>query len=153
MTQMCFQDCFPDHVAICYGCGRNNPEGFKIRSYWEGDVGVCRFTPKETHCAFPGVVYGGLIASLIDCHSICTAMANAYREANRELGTEPVLYFVTGELNVKYIKPTPMNTQLILKAHVTEQQPKKSYVQCSVFADNIETARGTVLGIRVQSYT
>jgi len=152
MSEKCFQDCFPDSVAICYGCGRNNPEGLQIKSYWEGDEAVCHFTPKQYHSAFPGVVYGGLIASLIDCHSICTAMAHAYREDKRELGTEPVLYYVTGELNVKYLKPTPMNTQLILKAHVTEQQTKKSYVHCSVFAENTETARGNVLGIRVKSY-
>jgi acyl-coenzyme A thioesterase PaaI-like protein len=152
MSDKCFQDCFPDDVAICYGCGRNNPEGLQIKSYWEGDAGVCYFTPKHYHSAFPGVVYGGLIAALIDCHSICTAMAHAYREDNRELGTEPLIYFVTGELKVKYLKPTPMNTKLILQAHVTKQQSKKSYVHCSVFANNIETAVGTVLGIRVASY-
>jgi acyl-coenzyme A thioesterase PaaI-like protein len=152
MAEKCIQDCFPDHVAICYGCGRNNPEGLQIKSYWEENIGICRFTPKKYHTAFPGVVYGGLIAALIDCHSICTAMAHAYRQENRELGTDPVIYFVTGELNVKYLKPTPMNKQLVLKANVTEQLPRKSYIHCSVFADNVETARAHVLGVRVQSY-
>jgi acyl-coenzyme A thioesterase PaaI-like protein len=152
MAEKCFQDCFPDHVAICYGCGRNNPKGLQIKSYWEKDEGVCRFTPAHYHTAFPNVVYGGLIAALIDCHSVCTAMAHAYRVDHRELGSEPVIYFVTGELNVKYLKPTPMNTQLILKARVTEQKTRKSYVHCSVFADDIETAKATVLAVRVQSY-
>jgi len=152
MNPKSFQDYFPDDVAICYGCGRNNPDGLQINSYWEGDTGVCRFYPKDYHTAFPNVVYGGLIAALIDCHSIGTAMAHAYRMENREMGTAPEIYFVTGELKVKYLKPTPMQKELVLRANVTEYQPKKTLVHCSVFADNVETSRGSLLGIRVPSY-
>jgi len=152
MSEKCFQDCFPDHVAICYGCGRNNPEGLQIKSYWEGNEGVCRFTPKPYHTAFPNVVYGGLIAALIDCHSICTAMAHAYRMDNRDLGSEPKIYFVTGTLNVSYLKPTPMNVELTLRAKVLEQKTRKSYVHCSVFAGETETAKAEVLAVRVKSY-
>jgi len=147
-----FQDYFPDDVAICYGCGRHNPKGLHIKSYWENDEGVCRFLPERHHTAFPNVVYGGLIASLIDCHSICTAMAHACKIENRDMDTETDIYYVTGELNVRFLKPTPTETELILRARVTEYTDRKSYVHCSVFANDIETAQGKVLGIRVPSY-
>jgi acyl-coenzyme A thioesterase PaaI-like protein len=147
-----FQDYFPDDVAICYGCGRNNPKGLHIKSYWENDVGVCRFLPEPHHTAFPGVVYGGLIASLIDCHSICTAMAHACRIEHRDMEKELDVYYVTGELKVRFLKPTPTETEIVLRAHISEFTDKKSNVKCSVFANNIETARADVLAIRVSSY-
>ncbi|KPA14116.1 Thioesterase [Candidatus Magnetomorum sp. HK-1] len=152
MKKFAFQDYFPDDVAVCYGCGRHNHEGLHIKSYWENDEGVCRFMPEAHHIAFPKVVYGGLIASLIDCHSICTAMAHAYKIEKREMGTEPGIYFVTAELNVRFLKPTPTETELVLRAHVTESEDRKSYVHCSLFAGDIETACADVLGVRVQSY-
>ncbi|MBF0451924.1 MAG: PaaI family thioesterase [Candidatus Magnetomorum sp.] len=152
MKPLAFQDYFPDDVAICYGCGRNNPKGLQIKSYWEADEGICRFLPESHHTAFPKVVYGGLIASLIDCHSICTAMAHAYRLENPDMTSAPDIYFVTAELNVRFLKPTPTETELVLRAHVTECETRKSYVHCSVFAQNIETARGKVLAVRVPSY-
>ena len=66
MTAKAFQDYYPDDLSHCYGCGRLNPEGLQIKSYWEGDEAVCTYLPRACHTAIPGYVYGGLIASLID---------------------------------------------------------------------------------------
>ncbi|MGB8300059.1 MAG: PaaI family thioesterase, partial [Azonexus sp.] len=63
-----FQDYYPENVAHCYGCGRLNADGHQIKTYWEGDESVTRFQPRPEHTAIPGFVYGGLLASLIDCH-------------------------------------------------------------------------------------
>ena len=64
-----FQDYYPENLAHCYGCGRLNPHGHQIKTFWDGDETVTRFTPLPHHTAVPGFTYGGLIASLVDCHS------------------------------------------------------------------------------------
>lgn len=79
MAEKAFQDYYPDQLSHCYGCGRLNTAGLQIKSYWDGDESVCEYTPKPYHTALPGCVYGGLIASLIDCHGTGTASAAAYR--------------------------------------------------------------------------
>jgi len=145
------QDYYPDAIAICYGCGRNNPEGLHIRTRWDGKEGVFRFRPKAYHTAFPGVVYGGLIASLIDCHSIGTCVAAAYEAEGRAPGTEPEITFVTGNLNVTYRAPTPIDAELVLRATVKEQHERKIIIVCTLHADGKECARGEVTGIRIPS--
>ena len=72
-----FQDYYPEDVAHCFGCGRLNEHGHHIKSYWDGGETVARFVPRPYHTAIPGYVYGGLIASLIDCHGTGTAAAAA----------------------------------------------------------------------------
>jgi acyl-coenzyme A thioesterase PaaI-like protein len=145
------QDSYPDNVAICYGCGRNNPHGLHIETLWDGAEGVCHFTPQDYHTAFPGFVYGGLLASLIDCHSIGTAIAAMYDAENRAPGTEPEITAVTANLNVDYLKPTPIGVELVLRARIEELTPKKAIVACSLYASETETVRGRVVAVRVPS--
>ena len=103
MSDRAFQDYYPEALAHCYGCGRLNPHGHHIRSFWDGEESVCVHTPEPHHIAIPGFVYGGLIASLIDCHGTGTASAAAYRAAGREMGSAPPLRFVTGALKVDFL--------------------------------------------------
>jgi acyl-coenzyme A thioesterase PaaI-like protein len=142
------QDFYEDEVAICYGCGRHNTHGLNIRTYWDGEEGVCHFKPRSYHTAFPGFVYGGLIASLIDCHSVGTATAASYQAEGREPGTEPQIRFVTGTLNVRYLQPTPINVELILRARIKALYEKKIVVSCSLYANEKECAQGEVIAIR-----
>lgn len=151
MTEKPIQDFYPDTVAICYGCGRLNPEGLHIQTYWDGEEGVCRFTPQDHHTAFPGFVYGGLLASLIDCHSMGTAIAATYHAEGREPGTDPEITYVTGNLNVSYLKPTPIDGEIVLRARMTELHSRKAILTCSVFAGDEECVRGEVVAVRVQS--
>ena len=109
------QDFYPDDVAHCFGCGRLNEYGHQIKSYWEGDETVSHFMPKEYHTAIPGYVYGGLIASLIDCHGTGTAAAAAYKSENREMDSEPAFRFVTASLHVDYLFPTPLGVLLEIR--------------------------------------
>ena len=94
MPEKAFQDEYAPEFAMCYGCGRLNEHGLHIQSRWDGDETVCIFQPRDYHIAIPGYVYGGLIASLIDCHSTGTAAAAAAREQGREIGSDPPLRFV-----------------------------------------------------------
>jgi acyl-coenzyme A thioesterase PaaI-like protein len=148
MTQA-FQDYYDDATSHCYGCGTRNEHGLHIRSYWEGEESVCQFTPKPYHTAIPGYVYGGLIASLIDCHGTGTAAAAAYRAEGREMGTDPPLRFVTASLQVDYLKPTPIDGVLELRATIGEVSGRKVSVQISLFAGGQECARGKVIAVRM----
>jgi len=148
MTEKAIQDHYAEDVAVCYGCGRNNPKGFHIKTHWDGSEGLCRFKPQPHHTAYPGFVYGGLIASLIDCHCTGTATAAAYEAEGREPGTDPAIRFVTGTLTVRYVRPTPIEGELILRARVKELGEKKAIVTCSLFAGHVECAQGEVIVVR-----
>jgi acyl-coenzyme A thioesterase PaaI-like protein len=144
-----FQDVYPDDVSHCYGCGRLNPHGLQIKSYWEADESVCRFQPRPYHTALPGYVYGGLIASLIDCHATGTAAAARYREEKREMGTDPPVRFVTASLRVDYLAPTPIDALLELRGRVKELKGKKIVVDVSLSARGALCARGEVVTVQV----
>lgn len=147
MTELAFQDHYPDDVAHCYGCGRLNEAGHQLKSYWDGDETVARFTPEPYHTAIPGYVYGGLIASLIDCHGTGTASAAAYRAAGREMGTEPPLRFVTGSLHVDFLRPTPLGPELEIRGKILEVKEKKVVVEETLSAEGKACARGKVVAV------
>ena len=115
-----FQEYYPQDVSHCYGCGQLNEHGLHIKSYWHDDESIAHFTPQPYHTATPGYVYGGLLASLIDCHGTGTASAAAYRAAGRAMGTEPFLRYVTASLKVDYLRPTPIGVELELRGRVKE---------------------------------
>ncbi len=143
------QDHYPDDVAHCYGCGRLNAEGLQLKTTWDGDETVARVTPRPYHTAMPGFVYGGLIASLVDCHAMGTAAAAAERAAGRDIGDGPAPRFVTAQLNVTYLKPTPLGPQLEVRGRVREASERKAVVEVTVAADGVITARGEVVAVRI----
>lgn len=149
MTERAFQDDYPDDLAWCYGCGRLNTHGHQIRSFWDGEETVCTFTPKPYHVAIPGYVYGGLIASLVDCHSTGTAAAAACRAADRPLAAQPPLRFLTAALHVDYLRPTPLGVPLELRGRVREMKGRKVVVECEVRAGEVLCARGEVVAVQV----
>ena len=149
MSQTPFQDYYPDHMARCYGCGRLNEHGHQIKSFWDGEESVCYFDPKPYHTAIPGYVYGGLLASLIDCHGTGTAAAAAYREAGRDMDTEPALRFLTGSLHVDYLKPTPLGVTLEIRGKVKEVKGRKVVIEEWIIVNGIVTVRGEVVAVQV----
>jgi acyl-coenzyme A thioesterase PaaI-like protein len=149
MTQKAFQDYYTDSTSHCYGCGRLNEHGLQIKSYWDGDETVCTFTPRPYHTAIPGYVYGGLIASLIDCHGTATAAAAAYRAQGRAMDTDPPLRFVTAALHVDYVRPTPIEEPLEVRASVKEITDRKVVVVSTLSARGQVCARGEVVAVQV----
>ena len=143
------QDYYPDDVAHCYGCGRLNAHGHQIKSYWDGNETISHFTPKEYHTAIPGYVYGGLIASLIDCHGTGSAALAAYRAENREPDTLPAFRFVTASLQVDYLKPTPLGVELELRGKIIEVKGRKVITEITVSANGEVTARGRVIAVQM----
>lgn len=143
------QDHYPDEFSHCYGCGRLNASGHHIRTVWDGSEGVARFTPRPEHMALPGFVYGGLIASLVDCHAIGTAAAASEAASGGDIGSGPAPRFVTGSLNVTYLKPTPLGPPLELRARAREVGTRKVVVDVEVHAGGVLTARGEVIAVRM----
>ncbi|GAB4286591.1 MAG: PaaI family thioesterase [Ignavibacteriaceae bacterium] len=143
------QDYYPDDVAHCYGCGKLNEHGHQIKTFWEEDETVTRFTPKEYHTAIPGYVYGGLIASLIDCHGTGTAALAAYRNAGRDYDSLPAFRYVTASLQVDYLKPTPLGPELELRGKVTEFKGRKVISEITLSVNGEITATGKVIAVRM----
>ncbi len=144
-----FQDLIPGNH--CFGCGPTNIGGLRIKSRWlDEDSAVCYFDPSPAHSAGPRhILNGGIIATLIDCHSICTAIANHYREEDRLIGSDPNVWCVTGGLEIRYLAPTPRADQVTLIATVSSRSEKKTIIECSVRSGNKLTAEASVVAIRV----
>jgi len=143
------QDYYPDQLSYCFGCGRLNEKGHQIKTVWDGDETLSRFTPQPYHIAIPGYVYGGLIASLIDCHGTGTAALAAYRNEGREPGTEPPFRFVTASLQVDYLAPTPLGPELEIRGKVAEIKGRKVISEITVSANGVVTARGRVVAVQM----
>lgn len=150
-----FQDDYPDDVAHCYGCGRLNAEGLHVRSFWDSDgrSTIARLTPDEKYMAVPGYVYGGLIASFIDCHGTGTAagaMARRESEAGRD-ADDPLSMprFVTASLQVDYRAPTPMGVELVARGTVIEMTDRKVVTDVTLTAGELLVATGRVVAVRM----
>lgn len=143
------QDHYPEDFAHCYGCGRLNAFGYHVRTAWDGDETVARFTPRPEHISVPGFVYGGLIASLVDCHAMGTAAAAVERAEGREVGERAAPRFVTAALHVDFLKPTPLGPPLELRARAKELSARKVIVEVSVQAEGVLTVRAEVVAVRM----
>jgi uncharacterized protein (TIGR00369 family) len=143
-----FQDYYPAELSHCYGCDRLNEEGLHIKSYWDGEESVAHLTPKPYHIATPGFVYGGLIASLIDCHGTGTVAA-ASRFEGRAMDAKPSIRFVTASLKVDYLRPTPLGIELEARGTLKSVGKRKVVVAIEVFAEETVCARGEVVAIRM----
>ena len=152
MPEKAFQDYYPDYWSYCYGCGRLNEHGHHLKSYWDGDETVAHFTPEPYHIAIPGYVYGGLIASLIDCHGAGSAAAAAYKAEGRPMDSLPPIRFLTGTLTVKYIKPTPLGPPIELRGKIREVKGRKVTVDITVSVEGEVTAEGTVIALQVPEH-
>jgi acyl-coenzyme A thioesterase PaaI-like protein len=148
MSGKAFQDYWD--MNRCWGCGSGNEHGLHLKSFWDGDESLSVFLPSRDHKAGPDdYLNGGIIATIIDCHSICTAIADAYRGEKRELNSEPFIWYVTASMKLDYHKPTPIARSVTLRAGVEKREGKKTLVSCGLYSDDVECARGEVLAVRV----
>jgi acyl-coenzyme A thioesterase PaaI-like protein len=143
------QDHYPEDVAHCFGCGRLNEDGHQLKTVWEGEETVSRFTPRAEHTATPGYVYGGLIASLLDCHGTGGAAAAALRMEGREIGDGEAPRFVTASLQVDFLKPTPLGPVLEVRGRIVEITDRKVVLEETLEADGVVTARAKVVAVRM----
>lgn len=131
----------------CFGCGPANPDGLRIRSYDAGDgTVVTTWQPRPEHEAFDGFVNGGILGTLIDCHSNWTAITALL--ARSGAGEAPST--VTSEYSVQFHKPTPSNQPLRLIGRAVEVRDDRVTVETTVEADGAITARGRATFVAVQ---
>ncbi len=149
MNQKAFQDYWEKNQ--CWGCGCGNEHGLHLKSYWTGDESVSKFIPSEYHKAGPdNILNGGIIATIIDCHSICTAIADAYRQENREPDREPFIWYVTASMKIDYHRPTLLYEPVILRARVQRREGRKTVVVCEVQSNEKRSAQAEVLAVRIE---
>jgi acyl-coenzyme A thioesterase PaaI-like protein len=149
VNKKAFQDYYQAQLSHCYGCGRLNEHGLKIKSYWDGEEAVAVVEPKPYHIGIPGYVYGGLIASVIDCHCIGTASAAVLRAEGRDIETSISLRFVTASLHVDYLKPAPIGVALEVRAQVKQIKGRKVIVAATVSAKDEICAKGEVVAVQM----
>ena len=142
------QDLYPADFSYCYGCGRLNEHGLHIKSMWEDGDAVARFTPSPQHMALPGFTYGGLIASLADCHAMATAAGASMAAAGATPGRDPTPRFVTASLHVDYLRPTPLGPELVLRARPVEVGERKVIVEMTIRAGDTDCAKARVVAVR-----
>ena len=138
------QDRYAPHNR-CFGCGPANEKGLRIKSRVEGDVVVAEFTPDEHHEAFPGVMNGGIIGALLDCHSNWAATHHLMVKGGLE--TPPCT--VTADFHVVMKRPTPMTT-VRLTARVVGSTDDRAAVEATLEANGKVTAtcRGTFVAVK-----
>lgn len=151
MNKKAFQEYYAPEFSHCFGCGTANQKGLHVKSYWtdnDPNETVAFYRPESYHSGgFPGFVYGGLIAAILDCHGNGTAAAAGYRHQGRDMDTEPNLRYVTANLNLNYRRPTPMGIELELRAKITEVTDRKVQMDLSVIANGQITVEGSMLSV------
>lgn len=150
MWDKAVQDCYIDEFAHCFGCGRLNKDGMQIKSYWNGEECVCHYTPKPYYTGgYPGFCYGGLISSLIDCHSAATASAAKLQAEGFTLKDRPPSRFVTASLKVDYLRPAPVGKVLELKGRPKEISDRKVIVAITLSAEGEICAKGEAVMVKL----
>ncbi len=129
-------------ARVCFGCGADNANGLRIKSWMDGETCLCHFLPKPHHTAFPGVVNGGIIATILDCHGVWTAVGH-YKKFHDE-----DVMFVTAKLSVEYLKPTPIGEKLLAKGRVTREGRRSAGVTVDLTVGEQITARAELVVVR-----
>jgi acyl-coenzyme A thioesterase PaaI-like protein len=145
--ELAFQEFYPEDLSHCYGCGTHNEHGYQIKTYWDGEETVSHITPRPYHTAIPGYVYGGFLASIIDCHGTGTASAAAFKAEGRAMDTLPPHRFVTASLKVNYHLPTPIGVELEVRGKIIEIKGRKVIVEAAVYANGQKTASGEIIAV------
>jgi len=142
-----------DHISDnhCVGCGPDNPHGLRIKSHWVGDLETsCSFQPQPHMAAGPeSILNGGIIATLIDCHAVCTAISYATRLAGG--AAEQDTMFVTASLNIRYRRPTPIDRPVEVRARIVGVAERRTVLECTLSSEGTVCAEATVVAVRVRA--
>ncbi len=134
---------------VCFGCGPLNPDGLQIKSFMEGEQCVATWHSEEKYHGWEKVLNGGILATLIDCHCMATALEAAYRKEDRPIGSSPVYRYATGTITVRYLQPTANNRPITLRAQAVSMRGRKTRVHCDVYVEGERTAEADVTAVRV----
>lgn len=145
MTALSLQERYaPDD--ICFGCGPANPKGLRVRSFVDGEEVVAEWTPEPHHQAFPGILNGGVIGTLLDCHCNWTAAHHFMRQS----GAQAPPTTVTADYTIRLKRPTPADGPVRLRARVVESTDNRAVVEGTLESksDVTATCRGTFVAVK-----
>lgn len=148
---------FQDQISnnSCFGCGPGNAQGLRIKSQWENNDptatrSLCEFQPEAHHNAgTPKFLNGGIIATVIDCHCVCTAIVDGYRRAGRAVGEGDLIWYATGSLQVNYHKPVPIDRLLPFYAVIEQVSDRKTKLSAGIKLDDVDLVTAEVLAVQV----
>jgi acyl-coenzyme A thioesterase PaaI-like protein len=145
MDEKCLQETYAPHNA-CFGCGPSNPKGLRIRSFVRGEEVTAEWKPESHHEAFPGVLNGGIIGTLLDCHSNWTAAWHLMKQS----GASSPPCTVTADYSIKLLRPTPTDGTVELIAAVKESKDDRAVVEARLLAGGkvCATCRGTFVAVK-----
>ena len=149
-NNLALQDLWP--LNTCFGCGPLNRDGMHLKSYWSADrqyVSATYTAEAKYNTGFPGVMFGGTVASLIDCQSIWTAIAFAHKAENRQIDATSGIVYVTKQITVKYIRGTPLEEPVYLKSWIEGDIGKEMTVLCELGTRDKLTATGKTVAVRI----
>jgi len=144
MPRLSLQDKYAPKNA-CFGCGPSNKRGLRIKTFVKGNETVAHWKPQRHHEAFPGVLNGGIVGALLDCHSNWTAAWYLMKEA--KVDHPPCT--VTAEFNVKLLRPTPTKKSITLLARVVDAKEDRATVEAELHAEGklCATCRGLFISV------
>jgi acyl-coenzyme A thioesterase PaaI-like protein len=132
-------------IRHCYGCGADNPEGLHLKSFLEGAEGISRWKAQTHHCSYPGYLNGGIACTLIDCHAAWTAFATECKDRGIDMSRDAELPTGwTRAMKIQFLKPVPLDAELLLRARVVKKGSTSRTVICSIYVDREECVRGEV---------
>ncbi|MGR9106495.1 MAG: PaaI family thioesterase [Gammaproteobacteria bacterium] len=133
----------------CFGCGDNNAQGLRIKSYVRGEECHCEWLPQFMHQGWLGNTCGGILSTLIDCHCMASAMAFSARRAGLSLKEHSNVRFITGSLNIRFLKPTPVGFPVLLVARLKDVRKERIYtLHCDLFSEQEKTVTAEVVAFR-----
>jgi acyl-coenzyme A thioesterase PaaI-like protein len=147
-NQIAVQDTYPKDFAHCYGCGARHETGHRIKTFAANNETITEHTPASVYTGAGEFAYGGIIASLIDCHSTGSAAIFWMKDHDIEIGSEPAARFVTARLEVDFLAPTPLGMWRLV-GHAEEIGNRKVIVKTDLHVDSVTTARGRAVLVRV----
>jgi acyl-coenzyme A thioesterase PaaI-like protein len=132
--------------GTCFGCGPMNEKGLRIRSFPQGEEVICEWQPEAYHEAYPGMLNGGIIGTLMDCHSNWTAAWHLMKRNNQIHAP----CTVTADYAIKLKRPTPTDKPVKLVARVIESTDDRAVVEAELVANDkvCATCRGTFVAVK-----
>ncbi|MCI0667962.1 MAG: PaaI family thioesterase [Methylococcaceae bacterium] len=138
--------------AECFGCGGNNAYGLQIKSYCRGDQILCEWTPEQKHQGWQGNTCGGILATLVDCHCMASAMAFSARIEGLSLDQHSKVRFITGSLEIRYLRPTPVGVPVLLVARLANIRKERIYtLRCDLYSGPEKTVEAEVVAFRTET--
>jgi len=152
--KIAIQDTYEQRFKHCWGCGADNPDGIQLKSYptEDGEHCIAKYTPADKYTGgVPNNLFGGIMATLFDCHSTASAAWFNLRNKREELTEDTVIErYITARIEVDFVKPVPMNTELTVCSTLEELTDRKAIIRTTLEFDGEVGAKAKVIAVKAK---